>query len=343
MVMDGGRKRDGFTLVELLVVIAIIGVLIGLLLPAVQAARESARMSSCKNNMKQMGLAALTVESATKRYPTAGVVPYGFGNGSAGASYWPAIKTKDVYGTPYLNHFWQILPAMEETVLYELRFQAPNGYTETASTGLTAQRVKAYNCPSRSGRYGFLSGSPAAFFDYAAYCSAGAGDSWFQNSGTGRTQSTCDAKWGGIISPGGFGTDGVTNFTLAAPIRIAKVLDGTSNTLMFAEKMVSIDRYTDPSVNSGWQDGTFGALFNGVQNAARAMNTFTYQATPDSLSTTAGRADTLDRSFGSAHPAGFNAVMGDGSVRTVSFTVSGTVFQQVGKRDDGAGRADDLP
>ena len=47
------------TLVELLVVIAIIGVLIALLLPAIQAARAAARAASCKNNMRQIGLAML--------------------------------------------------------------------------------------------------------------------------------------------------------------------------------------------------------------------------------------------------------------------------------------------
>jgi prepilin-type N-terminal cleavage/methylation domain-containing protein/prepilin-type processing-associated H-X9-DG protein len=53
------RVRSAFTLVELLVVIAVIGILIGLLLPAVQAAREAARATSCKNNMRQIGLAVL--------------------------------------------------------------------------------------------------------------------------------------------------------------------------------------------------------------------------------------------------------------------------------------------
>ena len=87
-------RRTAFTLIELLVVIAIIAVLISLLLPAVQAAREAARRSQCRNNLKQIALAAQNYHDVNKQFPPASTVLYN------AATYCGSLPFVCTYGVP---------------------------------------------------------------------------------------------------------------------------------------------------------------------------------------------------------------------------------------------------
>lgn len=191
--------RRGFTLIELLVVIAIIAVLIGLLLPAVQQAREAARRTQCKNNLKQLALAANNFHSTYDQFPSTRVGP---------TVYWGA----------------QLLPYVDNNPLANIYDYTAN-YNAAANEAAVKYPLAFHICPSvpESPRYDLnapsATGKPYAISDYTAI-SGVASNLW-----TGSPSQ--------LNQPAPGNTDGI--FSGSKPTRMRDVLDGTSNTLLFVE------------------------------------------------------------------------------------------------------------
>ena len=248
-------RRRGFTLIELLVVIAIIAVLIALLLPAVQSAREAARRAQCINNMKQLGLAIHNYHSVNNVFPM----------GSSSAIYDASM----VYNAKQnLSLHAAILPFIEQTQIYNaINF---NWGCEDASSTLcykinstgTNAKISGFCCPSDP--------------------NAGVPD----NNNTSNTNNYNGSVgttmyWSTI----GTTTLNVVNvnlpstglFTMQQAYGINTCIDGTSNTIAFAEGVVGNQSLQAGQRRVGVLNApiqayeTFDALQN-VNNAKLALN-----------------------------------------------------------------------
>ncbi len=140
------RKNRGFTLIELLVVIAIIAMLVSLLLPAVQYAREAARATTCKNNLKQLGLALHNYHDTHAALP-AGFYAY-WNHGGGPAAYRVDPVTWDA--APGWGWSTMLLPYLELGTTYDgLNLNAP--IWDPIQGALITTRHPVFLCPSVSG------------------------------------------------------------------------------------------------------------------------------------------------------------------------------------------------
>jgi len=316
------NPQSAFTLVELLVVITIIGILISLLLPAVQSAREAARRMQCSNNLKQLGLGVLLHHEAQAFFPTGGWnVCYmgdpdeGFGPGSA-----PAGQADGQPGGWYYN----ILPYIEQEAVHQLGAGMPTDEKKSLWTDQMSRPITTVWCPSRRrpGAFGF--GNYSA--DQLCFKHDGIDTTRLFATGVTRNDYAINAGDYGIQF--GFGDfsqhTGVSYHR--SQVRIADVRDGTSNTYLAAEKYLMPDHY-----QNGMSPGDDGCVFGGHDwDIARwTKNDASYKPMQDRLGYSHSRA------FGSAHPAGFNALLCDGSVRTISYSIDTEIHGYLGNRRDG--------
>jgi prepilin-type N-terminal cleavage/methylation domain-containing protein len=124
--------RPGFTLIELLVVIAIIATLMALLLPAVQKVRDSANLLTCKNNLKQIGLALHDYNAIERSFPVGYYDP----------TPWPQTDNGPGWGWATF-----LLPFLEQHDLHELiDFSRDVGDPANAAAGSVF--LKVFHCPS---------------------------------------------------------------------------------------------------------------------------------------------------------------------------------------------------
>ena len=312
------RSRSAFTLIELLVVIAIIAVLIGLLLPAVQKVREAAARAKCTNNLKQISLAAHSYHDTFEHFP-------------GGVNLGP---------TRFSCLFVELLPYIEQSPLYaQWDFTNPS----TNFTGTNARAgvvISIYVCPSHPLSQNpalTLGGAPVALTTYGG------------NGGT-KAFPPAQATMDGMFSTTGAGSQPRANQSAVA---ILGVTDGTSNTILFGERIVgdaALDSYlnapltpapSNPSIQSELAYSVWAAPLN--ENAAGGL--MSAQAPIDWTMTTAWAPPTSPGfgipppppppvpwgplsdlwwarlgAYGSYHTGGVNVAMTDGSVRFLTAT-----------------------
>ena len=209
------RGRSGFTLIELLVVIAIIAVLIALLLPAVQSAREAARRAQCVNNLKQIGLAIANYESSTRSLP--------WGDGpwwtefSANTMLLPYLEQGPLYNA--INFGWSTSVPLE------------GGAFNTSALYVA---VSAFNCPSDTDRLT----TPYGHNNYVA--NVGSAPNSFYG-GNGPTDGMNGISAGPFIYVDNIPQmGGPMNNQTGSSVAMSAIVDGTSNTASFSERVKAI-------------------------------------------------------------------------------------------------------
>ena len=295
-------RRKGFTLIELLVVIAIIAILIALLLPAVQQAREAARRSTCKNNMKQLGLAFHNYHDTHTIFPPGTINP--------GSQQCDSVFPED----NILNHtcFQMLLPFFDQANIYnQYNFSVPSNTTAFVGTcdsaytrpttdqfSIVPSPVPVFLCPSDPGE-------PVGTNTTGYYPNK---DGMRTSYGIAANERDSDktVTWSGdsYAYKSALGHNG------AAKMR--DLIDGASNTMILIENPLRKGKTTSTGAHPG-----YGPIWNAYTHG--------FFTVPRSYGINRPASATQSRvnnwGAGSFHEGGLHILLCDGSVRFLSENV----------------------
>jgi prepilin-type N-terminal cleavage/methylation domain-containing protein len=293
------RARGAFTLIELLVVIAIIAVLIGLLLPAVQKVREAANRAKCHNHFRQIGLGTVNM------HDTVGYLPPAIGHYPKEDASWQT-SSPPIFLLPYIEQ-----PTFYRVVVDRGGVNPGGGLPNF--NGKTTFIPPIYWCPSDATRFKIqtiINNTTESFGNYA----------------------TNGHVFGKVTTTIVDGLPTVTSFTWTDYKRIpTDIPDGTSNTMLWVEKVNICSNPASGNGGTRWPargQGAWMATIGDTDSPHLAPN-FKPQV---------GIARPIDCDWwqpSSSHPGVLNVVLADGSVRTVSGTISQQSFNVALVADDG--------
>ena len=313
--MSGSRRA--FSLVEILVVLAVIGLLMAMLLSAVQASREAARRNTCSSRLKQIGLAAHEFHSMHERFPPGHLGPL------------PQAPTPPWQGQ-WSGSLAFLLPFLEAGVVHDRmddmrsKFDGVSlfdldrtgeAYWHRNDSWTTAQTtLSVFLCPSEN-----EAGTARTVVAIHLYKDKSAPVIW---QIAGHFADDSGEVLGRTHYLGVAGVLGETGNRLAdrkrgvfcnrTRVRIAEILDGTSNTLLFGENV--------GGKFGGDTDLDFAFSWAGCGQGATAW----------------GLGDGWAQ-WTSRHPDIVHFCLADGSLKALSPSIARSVFEAV------SGIADEQP